>query len=257
MAVIYGSCKNAIFSSKLYCSSNRKDKIKAQLDNPVNAELIKQLDEYIGDEYRQMNHHTRIDNEKEHENPDENMSSDNNESTEHSSSRPSMPHGGAGGGSPMKLSEKYGEALNTEGEEAYDATHPSESDDTDENDLGLTTSSVKVKKPYVSADTAVPMVFIENHVTLSGLAGEVKGTLNARASTQGVSRVAVKNDELWIYYNDDINLNNVMSDVIELLNASSFHYLIFNRLARTDNAIVFTINCNDTLNAMEPVNNET
>ena len=47
-----------------------------------------------------------------------------------------------------------------------------------------------------------------------------------------------------------------MTAVIDTLNAANYHYLIFNRLARTDNAIVFTINSNDTANAMEPVSHE-
>lgn len=42
----------AIFSSKLYQASSRKNKIKAALENPINAELVKQLGEYIDDEYK-------------------------------------------------------------------------------------------------------------------------------------------------------------------------------------------------------------
>ncbi len=47
-----------------------------------------------------------------------------------------------------------------------------------------------------------------------------------------------------------------MSTVIELLNAANYQYLIFNRLARTENAIVFTISVNDTMNNMELIKNE-
>lgn len=56
-----GSCKAMIFSSKLYQASTRKEKIKSALENPINAELVKQLDEYIGEEYKQQ--HQKIEDE--------------------------------------------------------------------------------------------------------------------------------------------------------------------------------------------------
>ena len=69
----------------------------------------------------------------------------------------------------------------------------------------------------------------------------IKGLLNAREDTAGCVRVQVKGEELWMFYNDKINLNNLMEDVISLMNASGYTYLEFNRLARTDNAIVFSV----------------
>lgn len=153
----------------------------------------------------------------------------------------------------IKFSEKYGDKLDSDGEASFDATQISQTDEPD-NTNESAESAVKIEGKNITADTKP---FAETHVTLNGLAGEIKGTLNAREITQGVMRVSIKNDEMWVYYNDDINLNNVMSPVIELLNAANYHYLIFNRLARTDNAIVFTINGNDSLNTMETINNET
>ena len=38
---------NAILSSKLYKISSRKDKIASAMKNPINVELVKQLDSYI------------------------------------------------------------------------------------------------------------------------------------------------------------------------------------------------------------------
>lgn len=76
---------------------------------------------------------------------------------------------------------------------------------------------------------------------------DIKGILNALEDTKGVQRVGIKNEnELWIYYNDSINLNNVMGPVIEELNKPGYTYLEFNRLARSDNAIVFIIMLEDT-----------
>ena len=74
-------------------------------------------------------------------------------------------------------------------------------------------------------------------------AAAIKGTLNVRDDTKGVSRIFVKDKELWIYYQDKINLNSVMEPVIEVLNGTGFTNLEFNRLARTENAIVFDISC--------------
>ena len=72
----------------------------------------------------------------------------------------------------------------------------------------------------------------------------IKGTLNSIEATKGVSRLQVKDSELWIYYNDDVNLNDKMVDVIDVLNSTGYTYLVFNRLARSNNAIVFDITLN-------------
>ena len=70
----------------------------------------------------------------------------------------------------------------------------------------------------------------------------IKGTLNSREDTKGVNRLQVKDDELWIYFNDDENLNDKMISVIETLNSVGYTCLAFSRLARSNNAIVFDIN---------------
>lgn len=242
MSKIYGSCKSAIYSSKLFKASQRKDKIKAALENPINVEFVKQLDEYIGDEYKSNNSSKAVEPKSEESHTADSKIANNSSETSDT----------------FKLTEKYGDSLDADGEAGFDETQVSldsdlpNTDDTDDESVPADSSTI-IKKPYIVADTIVTKPFVENHVTISGLAGELKGTLNARADTLGVLRVSVKNDEVWIYYNDDTNLNNVMSPVIEILTAANYHYLIFNRLARTDNAIVFTINSNDTLNALESV----
>ena len=251
---------NAIFACKLYKSSKRKDKIQAAMQNPVNAELIKQLDEYLDDEYKPVTH---IDGDVTKAVPDEDKNADNaakssSSSSKHSSSGKSSLGGlsSALSGLEPSISEKYGEELDEEGETAFDATQATD-DSSDEDTTDNTADSAsRLSGTPITADTIVTEPLVENHVSLSGLAGELKGTLNARATTAGVNRVSTKNNEIWIYYNDDTNLNNVMTAVIDTLNAANYHYLIFNRLARTDNAIVFTINSNDTANAMEPVSHE-
>ena len=69
----------------------------------------------------------------------------------------------------------------------------------------------------------------------------IKGTLNVKEDTNGVTRLNVADSELWIYFHDDVNLNDKMVEVINTLNAAGYTYLKFNRLARSNNAIVFDI----------------
>lgn len=92
---------------------------------------------------------------------------------------------------------------------------------------------------YTSSDISATSLnqCIDGDVSIDSL----KGLLNADANTTGVNYGKIKNNEVWLYYDDSINLNDVMSAVIETLNAAAYTYLEFNRLARSDNAIVFEI----------------
>ncbi len=231
----------AVFSSKLYQTSSRKGKIQAAFTNPINSELVKQLGEYIGDEYEFQN------TQEENDDFEEKLPNNKHEENVQPNLDDTSPNP-----DEIKLSEKYSDELNADGASAFDKTQKLQSNET-EDDNESADSSSRIKGERITACTKP---FSETYVTLSGLAGEIKGTLNVREITQGVIRVGVKNDEMWIYYNDDINLNNVMSPVLELLNAANYYYLVFNRLARTDNAIVFTINDNDMLNTIGTVKNE-
>ena len=94
--------------------------------------------------------------------------------------------------------------------------------------------------------------FIESTIVSSACSGkldhsvlsEIKDNLNGVADTSGVNRIRIKDSEIWIYYEDRINLNSVMSCVLEYLNSWGYNYLEFNRLDRSDNAMVFA--CTDT-----------
>lgn len=227
----------AIYASKLYKSSPRKAKIVAAIKDPINAELVRQLREYLDDDI--------LDNAVDSK------------------------------GDPLKLNDKHDDGAiiddkHESPEPPVDNTPDNHTDVDDEVDDnadnhitgdGVASAAFVYSSPIV-ADTSVSHVcdnpLSENQPALLGLSGELKGTLNARSNTSGVTRVAIKNNEVWIHYNDNTNLNNVMSDVIDTLNAANYSYLVFNRLARTDNAIVFTISSNDTFNSvnMSGGNNE-
>jgi hypothetical protein len=112
-------------------------------------------------------------------------------------------------------------------------------------DIDTPEASTRIKGQPIVADTVVNP-FVNLYADLVNVANEIKGFLNSKQDTTGVNRVQIKNDELWIYYNDDINLNNVMTNVINTLNAANYKYFEFNRLARTDNAMVFTVSVERT-----------
>lgn len=102
-----------------------------------------------------------------------------------------------------------------------------------------------------SSGTPLPTTDVTDNLDLE--VESIKGTLNAKDDTSGVSRVGVKDDkEVWIYYNDSVNLNDVMVPVIEQMNASGYTYLEFNRLARSDNAVVFVVLREDTDRRKKP-----
>lgn len=238
-----------IYASKLFKASTRKAKIQAAMENFVNTELITQLEEYLDDEYKPLNDivedtSDNVDTPEINDIPDDSQGDTSQDISNHPMSHTPHKQG-------VKLSEQHGDDLDTEGNDAFDETQvdlESAASDIPDSDSTTNASTTIDKNKKVVAETIISTPLVETQISLSGLAGEIKGTLNARNNTVGVNRVSVKNNELWIYYNDDINLNNIMSQVIELLNAINYYYLDFNRLARSENAMVFTINGNDTNN---------
>ena len=238
----------AIFASKIYKASTRKDKIKAAIADPLNSELIQQLSSYLDDEYTST---AKQDSSSGDEKGDSSKSlksdfSDTNTGATssgglsgHSSSSRLGSIGEIGGlddsdDSEDNLSDLDDESLGDGDDEDKESKDIDEISDTEH---GLLESSTSVKsKKAVTASTD----------SLNSAVVEIKGMLNLKSETAGVSRVKVKDNEMWLYYKDDVNLNNVMADVVELLEASGYSYLEFNRLARTDNAVVFEISNLDT-----------
>ena len=133
-------------------------------------------------------------------------------------------------------------------------------DDSEPENIGESSDNSDISKTSVSDDSAVtndskdtvesstgvslPRIDVTENMSLE--VEDIKGLLNPSSDTAGVSRIRCKDDEAWVYYNDDVNLNDVMVPAIELLNRPGYTYLEFNRLARSDNAIVFVILKEDT-----------
>ena len=233
----------SIYVSKMFKSSKHQEKVLAALGAFENAELVKQLEEYLDDEYKPMDDCKP--SESDDTSSDNTVNRDKPESTNPSPIRPVSKKSNLS----SKISDLDSE-LNPDSEDDSD-TAP----DTAVEDSSIDSSSITSQKS-VTANTTLQNPLIVTQNLYSSLVGELKGTLNARSETSGVARISIKSEELWIYYNDDVNLNSMMPNVIDALNAANYYYLVFNRLARTDNAIVFDLTTTDTNNSVDGVQND-
>ena len=240
------SYRTAIMSSKIFMSISpeRRKKILAAVADPVNAELVEQLEEYVDDEYKDLTPKSTEESSKPKKSEEDSPKAEGK-----SGGSPIRSLGSAGGSAGGSLFDKHSDELGGDEDWEDDST----SGVSDEVDDDTVEESTKVKGKKITADTMVLNPTIGNTNAIINTSYEIKGLLNAKADTAGVTRTAVKNDEMWIYYGDEINLNNVMSAVIESLNAACYNNLVFNRLARTDNAIVFTITLAYTSAPVKPV----
>ena len=225
-----------IYSSKLYVTSTRKDKIRAAIDSDDawNVELVQQLSDYLG-EKAQAELRYAINEEKQEE-----AASGNDETT---SSGESSRHEPMGGGGPSFS----GDPLSDFGDDELADVEPLPEEGGEEAPAEIPEEAPVEESTSVTGQpiTATSTVW----TTIEDVVSEcdtIQGTLNAREDTKGVTRLQVKDNELWIYFNDDSNLNDKMIDVIEVINSTGYTYLKFNRLARSNNAIVFDVNLNTT-----------
>lgn len=259
----------SIYASKLYKASKHKDKIHSAINDPLNVELVQQLKEYL-DEPEEAEVETKVPevSEVEDKSNSENTSTRENKSsgvsvTKSSSPTSTSPSSGdnAEAESDKESSEskeekpvkedsqdKKQDTLEMKKSRSFHSPKKSESKDEDstesnvEESVTVESATVLYQQP-VQAGHCCHGDFIDPDA--------IKGTLNVREDTKGVSRIFIKDDELWIYYQDKINLNSVMEPVIVVLNGTGFTNLEFNRLARTENAIVFQISC--VFNQIEPM----
>ena len=126
----------------------------------------------------------------------------------------------------------------------------SDADDSSSNASNSTDNVDSATNVTAACGTSLPRIDVTDD--MKNQVESIKGTLNSQQLTCGVNRVAVKDDEVWCYYNDSVNLNEVMVEAIDLVSKAGYSYLEFNRLARSDNAIVFVIIKNDTARMLAP-----
>lgn len=246
---------NAIFASKLYKTSTRKKKIASALNNPLNTELIQQLRSYVEDTDDIVD---AVD-DKIDEIEDKTISNDKS-----SKMRPSFEPSTKTTPSTVEF-----DPTSEETDSDFESIEPNDKTDGSAEDQ-ISEEELKLKRFHKPAEEDDDSDKVEESVNITGTAVQasycdniridseiLKGTLNSRDDTKGVSRVNYKDDELWVYYQDKVNLNSIMEPVISVLNASNFSYLEFNRLARSSNAIVFEVTCvPDQVEPMEEISNE-
>lgn len=220
-----------IFSSKLFAVSSRKAEIRAAASNPINQNLMQQLSTALDKSYQKAEYlldeedQEKLRKEQTESAEPEVEETEESEVTEETGAEP-KEHS-APPAKPSNLHSKFKEA-----EKSMSEDEPSETAEGTPTDTG----SVDTK---MEAATDIDNGIEDNGIQdTKSIADSVKAALNDNTETAGVSRTAVKDDELWVYYEDSINLNKVMASAIETLNTLGYG-LEFNRLARSDNAIVF------------------
>lgn len=237
-----------IYASKLYRVNKNKDNIKSAFENPINSQLVQQLFNQVDDKYKKLD-----DIDDAHFEPQTPESDDRQ--NDNSASININRHFSA----PMNFESNPDTDVDNNFEDNnvnYDLADSGtvSDDDTVNVDIDDNASnkdnhnteddvSESSKIPGYSVNAAKALYTSEERThDFKSDCDIIKGTLNSRQDTLGVIRTNVKDSEMWLYYNDSINLNNVMAQVIDFVSAAGYNYLEFNRLARSDNAIVFEIN---------------
>lgn len=222
----------SIYSSKLFISSKYKDRIVSAIENPVNAKLVAQIKEYVDLD-------SLPDDLKKQAKKSKDSKLSNTDTINKYSNLPDAKSNMSKEPSSIPNSHKFDAGR-------VDDNLPDDNlDDNSQQTEGNTDNNLDDKQVNSSTSLNSATVLYPNNCCDANLISTniIMTQLNSVDSTSGVIRVEIHNDEyeLWVYYNDKINLNNVMTDVIQNLSASNYSYLTFNRLARSENAIVFEI----------------
>lgn len=220
-----------IFASKFYKTSPRKDKILAAMNDPVNLELVTQLKSYLDPEDAKELRDNQPSVKSVEPSHDDN-------STGSTSSAPPPLNEHSGSPSPMtdEILDDFDEGEPTALDDPALDDQETKIDKPDIED-------VEEVEPVASATSTDVDPKIKATPSSSIIISDIKDALSDN-SIENVSRVAVRHgNEAWIYFEDDVNLNSVMDSVIDVLEdkSSSDNYssMQFNRLARSNNAIVF------------------
>lgn len=210
-----------IYGCKMFRSSSRKDHIRANIANPINVELVQQIQDLTDDK-----------DEDRVTTPPSKVSSDKTKERKILKGPSSSPSGGSYSPSFDDKSEPSDEDIFIPDEETTDDSIDSEKiDESHESDD--TTDDGSYDDEVESSEEITAVVEDESDIN------QLKSILNNSSLTYGVSRISERKNEVWVYYNDDINLNPMLSDIIYAVESSKFKNLEFNRIARSDNAVVF------------------
>lgn len=207
-----------IYSSKLYKASSRKDKIRANINNPINVELVQQIADYVdANEPKQLDTKVNEPSEsvvKRSDHPTPNHGADK---INHSSESDVSPSDDI---EPMP-------GLIADDETISDEPQPAQPEDESAEEIN--------QSEKLTDDTVQGAEGICSSIDIN----QIKDELNDSPLTEGVVRVANKAREIWVYFNDNTNLNDIMVNVIDSIFSRYGAQLEFNRLARSENAMVF------------------
>lgn len=234
----------SIFESKIYASlsQERKNKVKAAYLNPVNLELVQQLSTYLDEpvesdpEFSKQNT-TNVNHVSEKSNEDTEPDVKEGSYSFPNTTRHSLP-------SMDKLVDHLKDEESTNNDESN--VEPSSadkpvsepipgSDPSDNTTTAQQPESAEASTTIKASCCSIPEVDLDT----------IKGTLNAREETTGVTQIRRRENEIWIYYGDKVNLNNILPTTIDII-AYIDPRLEFNRLARSNNAIIFEVTCDMT-----------
>lgn len=192
--------KVKILSSHIIRSNKHIDQIKSAITDPINKELIQQLSEYIDWD------------DVDEEVIDELKGEDNKEDV----SEEEIPE--------EEISE---DDINDE-ENLHKHDKPSRPTNSDKLDKPEEDKIDKPEEPELDSAT---------HISSNKIEATIKTTLTQLQSSKDINLISIKGNEIWVRYNDTINLNDIMYDTIKCVTDNTD--LTFNRLARFDNSIVF------------------
>lgn len=209
----------------MFRSSSRKDHIRANIANPINFELVQQIQDLTDDK-----------DEDRVTTPPSEVSSDKTKERKILKGPSSSHSGGSYSPSFNDKSEPSREDIFIPDEKSSDdSIDQIDSDKLDESSKSDDTIEDKSSDDEVESSEEITAV-VEDELDIN----QLKSILNDSSSlTYGVSRISERKNEVWVYYNDDINLNPMLSDIIYAVESSKFKNLEFNRIARSDNAVVF------------------
>lgn len=227
--------------NRFYLASKHKETIQSAISDPMNGELVKQLNEYIDDDKYNV---VVVDDKGNEAGVQQGAPQESGNAEAPSApsmpSRPSAPSSPSGSPASVDFDdldfdsdesasneEETPPGMMVDGEPVSDAGEPTEDAEAAEEPSDSDINGVIDITTADSVDAIVPQ--------------DLKQKLNDNEATAGVIRVAKKNDELWVYYDDKINLNNIMIDIIEFISNLGYSGIEFNRVARSENAMVFQI----------------
>lgn len=210
-----------ITNSKVFAGSSNKEAILAASKSPINQELMRQVASYLSEDT--IEELQSMEPEVEVEDVDVGVEEGRDEARSSDVAAPGPSHvsHSAPSGDSGSLTEEMGDLS--------DAGVPDAMDDVDVTEVKEETTDA----PTEEVESAESISIYDYN--------DLVDKLNSDESTAGVRRISDNNNEIWIYYSDDINLNNIMDPVIECV-SKCCPDADFNRLARSKNAIVFLTN---------------